>query len=355
MLLKLVPVLLIACQAAKTNQQRDDLLKFGKSETEISGRAILNLNPDTYKKFVIDKPKNYNMFVLYTANIHMCRICKPFEDAFERVALSFEASGKTLNPDDENPIVFAIADISLHNDIGRIHNMNSLPHIGRVNGDVSDVVRLPTGALELPSRRFNIVKLDVSAQEILDWANRELGTDVALYYTESEKLTRIVVFVAAIIAVIILIIKLIMLCRRKPSVISIVALVIYYISTSGIFYNLLHGMQWAGIGPDGTTQFLFQGARGQFLGEGLTMSGLTVISGVSLFTAARLPYSESAKRIDPNTLATRLIFLLFISAACLYTVIGAYIVKVGWYSDSSMLPPPHYRQGPLRVDQGNTY
>ena len=67
MLLKLVPVLLIACPAAKTNQQRDDLLKFGKSETEISGRAILNLNPDTYKKFVIDKPKNYNMFV----NLHL--------------------------------------------------------------------------------------------------------------------------------------------------------------------------------------------------------------------------------------------------------------------------------------------
>jgi hypothetical protein len=355
MWIKLFGLIVIACEAAQHPQQTSEFLELSKTEYVATGQPVVYLNSDNYKKFVVEKPKKYNLIVLYTANVQICRICKPFQDTFERVAASYNAADKLMKTDDELPIIFAVADIGINNEIARLHNMNTLPHIALVNGERSDISRLPTGILVLPPVKFGLTKLDVGAQEVLDWVNRETKQDVALYYTQFEKLSRLAFILAIITSVIVLAVKLVLLCRRKPSVISLVALVIYYISTSGIFYNLLHGMQWAGMNQDGSIQFLFQGARGQFLGEGLCMSGLTVVSGVSLFLAARLPYSDFAKRADANALATRLILLIGLSAACLYIVIGAYVTKQGWYSDGSMRPPPHYRRGPLRIDQGNTY
>lgn len=354
MWIKLFGLIVLACEAASHQKQTTEFLELAANELSATGNPVIYLNTDNYKKFVVEKPKKYNLFILYTANIQICRICKPFQDAFERIAVSYQAVDKVSKPEDELPIFFAIADIGLHNEIGRMHNMNSLPHIVLANGETSELSRLPTGILVLPPRKFGITKLDISAQEILDWVNRESGQEVALYYTQFEKLTRVVFTLLLIVAVVALAVKLVLLCRRNPSIISIVGVVIYYISTSGIFYNLLHGMQWAGLNQDGTMQFLMQG-RGQFLGEGVIMSALTVTSGVCLFLAARLPYSDFAKRADANSLATRLILLIGLSAAFLYVVIGAYIAKQGWYSDASMKPPPHYRRGPLRMDQGNTY
>jgi hypothetical protein len=353
-MIKLLITLAVACHGARA-RQTDELLSAADDALASRGEVALQLTMDTFKQFVVEKPKQYNLILLYTANMHICRICKPFQDVFERVAMSYDAAGKARNRDDALPTVFAIADIGVHNEIGRLHNLNTLPHIVRINGEESDVTRSPSGSLGLAPRKFNIVKLDVSPQEVLEWVNREVGQDVDLHYTQIEKITRLAIIIAVLVALVFLAVKLVLLCRRKPSVISIVALIIYYISTSGIFYNLLHGMQWTGMRPDGVVEFLFSGARGQYLGEGLTMSGLTVTSGVCLFLASRLPYSEFARKADPNSLALRLVILLTMASLSLYAVIGAYIMKVGWYSDSSMTPPSHYRSGPLRVDQGNTY
>ena len=242
MLIKLLLGFLIACYGAPSDQTRD-LLSLAHQTLASSGEVVIPITTENFKQFVMDKPKQYNLIILYTANMQICRICKPFQDAFERVATSYSAVGALGASEDEQPTVFGIVDIGLHNDIGRIHNLNTLPHIVRVNGDVSDVSQLPTGILNMPPRKFGIVKLDVTAQEILDWVNREVGKEVPLYYTQTEKLFRLVAILAVVAGIVICAFKLVMLCRQKPSVIAFVALFIYYISTSGIFYNLLHGMQ----------------------------------------------------------------------------------------------------------------
>ena len=160
---------------------------------------------------------------------------------------------------------------------------------------------------------------------------------------------------APLVIAITLVGNLIMACRRNTVLISIIAIMIHYIATSGIFFNIQHGMRWSGVGRDGLPEFIMVGGRGQYLGEGMTMSGLTVLSGVSLFLASRLPYTAYAKRVDPDRLTYLLLTLVAISGICVYIVLGAYITKMGWYSDASMQPPPYYRRGPLRIDQGNSF
>lgn len=351
---KLFSVLLVTCSAAM-NDQNSGLARLARESYESRGDVLVNFDSSSYWKFVAEKPQKYNLFIIYTANVQVCRICKPFVDALTHAALSFREAGKLGAEGDEVPIFFGVADVGLHQDIGRLHNLNTLPHIVHVNSDRSPFVMGPSGNLDIPNRKFPITKLEVTGQEMLDWVNKETKSDVPLYHTPAEKLARLAMLIGVLVGLVFGAFKLVILSRRKPSVIAIVGLFIYYVSTSGIFYNLLHGMAWVGVGQGGATQYLFQGARGQYLGEGLSMSALTVISGVSLYFASRLPYSDFAKRAEPNTLATRMLVLVVISAACLYAVIGVYILKVGWYSEATMLPPAWYRQGPLRVDQGNTF
>ena len=233
--------------------------------------------------------------------------------------------------------------------------MTTLPHIVHYDGKKYEA-RKKGDSYILPNREYTITKLNVRAQEILDWVNQEVGGEgVKMFVGTVEKLTNLASVITAIVSLIYIAYKLIILCRRNYHYIVGIALLIYYISTSGLFYNILQGMQWVGTDNNGNTAFFMGTVRGQFLAEGLTMSGLTVLSGMSLFAASRLPFTDAGRKMDANRLAYYLIGLILVSTACMYIVIYSYVFKTGWYSSSDFAPPAHYRRGPLRVDQGNTY
>lgn len=234
--------------------------------------------------------------------------------------------------------------------------MQTLPHIVHFHGKQYDVKKDKSGAYQLPDREFSISKLDITSQELLDWVNKELSvTDVNLFYTTFEKLSRLGVFVTVASLIVYLAVKLVFACRSNPSLIAVVGLFIHYIATSGVFYNILQGMQWVGIDQNGNYQFVLNTARGQFLGEGLFMSALIAGSGLSLFAASRIPYTEFARKASTDLLMYLMLTLVLASIVCLHVVIQVYTAKVGWYSDQSFYPPAFYRKGPLRVDQGNTF
>ena len=321
-----------------------------------TGDPVLTLDGTMYHELVLGKPKLFDLFVIYTAPQTMCNICKPFVDAFAKTAESFYHAGQSVLGGRDRPVYFAVMDISRSQEIARMHQMTTLPHIVRFDGAKLEAKKKGDGYV-LPGREFAITKLNVRAQEVLDWINQEVGGGeaVKLYMSTTEKVLNLLSLLVLIVSVIYIAFKLIILCRRNYQYIVGIALLIYYISTSGLFYNILQGMQWVGTDPHGNTAFFMGTVRGQFLGEGLTMSGLTVLSGMSLFAASRLPFTEKGRTMDPNKLAYYLIGLLAISTACMYIVIYSYVFKTGWYSSSEFAPPAHYRRGPLRVDQGNTY
>ena len=353
-ILKVLTLVALACSSVAGNQKSDILTAYADAYS-YHGDTVLRLNSADYQKLAIAKPKKYHLFIAYTANVQVCRICKPIVEQFERVALAYRMAEKSGRADDKRPIFFAVVDVGMEKEVAILHNINTLPHVVHANGWDSDFSLSPVGVSQFPARRFNIQKPETTAQELLDWVNRETVNEVALYFTPSEKVAQVASMLCLAVAAVSVAVWLVTLCRRKPSAIAVIALIIHYVATSGIFYNLLHGMSMFGIGQGGSVQFLFAGPRGQFLGEGLSMSALTVISGVCLFWAARLPYTEFARKTSPNKLAYSLLALVGTSTICLYAVLGVYIMKVGWYSEASMYPPPWYRRGPLRIDQGNTF
>ena len=322
---------------------------------ENTGDPALVVDGSNYHELVLSKPKQFDLFVIYTAPVNICNICKPFTDAFTKTAESYFHAGRSVASGQGRPVYFAIVDIGRSQDLARLHQMTTLPHIIHYDGKRYEAKKKGDG-YTLPNREFPITKLNVKPQEILDWVNQEVGGEgVKVYVSAMEKLSSLVSLVVLIASVIYIVYKLIILCRRSYHYIVGIALLIYYISTSGLFYNILQGMQWVGTDQNGNTAFFMGTVRGQFLAEGLTMSGLSVLSGMTLFAASRLPFTETGRKMDANRLAYYLIGMILVSTACMYIVIYSYVFKTGWYSSSEFAPPAHYRRGPLRVDQGNTY
>ena len=320
-----------------------------------TGDPTLVVDSSSYKELILGKPKQFDLFVIYTSPAAFCNICKPFTDAFAKTGESYFHAGRSSVDGQDRPVFFAIVDISRNQDIAKLLQMTTLPHIVRYDGKQYEAKKKGDG-FTLPNRAYAITKLNVKAQELLDWVNQEVGGEaVKLYVGSLEKIANLLTVVAVIVSVLFFAFKLILVCRRNYHYIVGIALLIYYISTSGLFYNILQGMQWVGKDNQGNTAFFMGTVRGQFLAEGLTMSGLTLLSGMSLFGASRLPFTERGRKMDPNKLAYYLIGLILVSTACMYIVIYSYVFKTGWYSSSDFAPPAHYRRGPLRVDQGNTY
>jgi len=342
--------------ASKHHEQKSEIALLMKHRRDNQGDSLLYLDSETYTKFVLNGPKHYHIFVIFSAPSNFCPICKPFADALEKVAESYHYAGKDDLDKETDPVFFAYLDLSKSQDISKMHQMTTLPHIFHFHGRDLDVRRVSDDHYMLPDREFPISKANVSPQDVLDWVNKETNNrTVKLHFSVYEKISGLILIIGVIASVVFVGIKVILACRRSPTVIIGLALLVYYISTSGLFYNILQGMNWMGTDQNGRPVFLMGTPRGQFLGEGLVMSALIVLSGMSMFVASRFPYTERAKKMDPNDLAYTLIGIIVLSIACMYIVIGSYVQKAGWYSSSDFTPPPHYRMGPLRVDQGNSY
>jgi hypothetical protein len=345
-----------AASASKHHEQKSELALRIKEGYENTGSMFLYLDAESYTKFVLKGPKHYHLFVIYSAPSNFCPICKSYSDALEKVADSYHHAGKDDLEKESDPVFFAYLDLSKVQEVSRLHQMTTLPHIYHLHGSDLDVRRITEEFVQLPDREYPISKPSTSPQEILDWVNRETNNkDVKIHYYVSERLSNLIILVLCIAAVTTIGIKLVLICRRNPIVIVALALLVYYISTSGLFYNILQGMNWVGRDEQGRAVFLMGTPRGQFLAEGLTMSALSVLSGMSMFIAARFPYTIRAQKMNPNDLAYFLIGILVFSIACMYIVIGSYVQKAGWYSSHDFAPPPYYRRGPLRVDQGNSF
>lgn len=350
----LVATIFLACQGA-IHKQTQELGGLVRKYFDSTGSPIAELDVGLYTKFVLEKPKEYDFIVIYSANEHLCPICKPAEESFKRVAISYWMAGKSEIREDRVPVFFGLVDLGKHTEIAQMHRMSRAPNLHRYYKSEFDGARSVTGEIQPSSRKFMWSKPEMPVDELLEWMNSETNSQVEVYFSTGEKVGRILMGLTLIASAVVLVVRLVVSCRRNSVLIAIVALGIHFIATSGIFYNIIHGMQWAGTDQKGESQFLMPTARGQFLGEGLVMSGLVVSSGVSLFTAARLPYTEYARKADPNKLTYLLLGLVGVAAFCVSTVISSYVSKMGWYSEATMFPPPWYRSGPLRVDQGNTF
>ena len=315
--------------------------------------GLVNLNLANYKKFVLSKPRPYHLFVLFTSEQKYCKFCKNYETAFRHVAESFKESRVLKSyhhpvylAEDGKPVAFAIVDIGTIPQIVKTHGIQAVPLIARIAGFNAQ----ENGELHFkPRDTFPITKLDPAPSDLLEWVNNQCKSTVRLYFTMGERLKHFLVFACAGLGLLFLAFWLVIQARKRKWVLVTVPLLIQYISTSGLFYNIMNGIQWTG--PDGS--FVMKYGRGQFLGEGLAMSLVISLSGLALLAAVRLPVIAEGK-ISSNMISFGMLGLAGLGFLGVNVVLGVYKLKTGWYSEPPFFPPHGFKTGPVRVDQGNS-
>jgi len=191
---------------------------------------------------------------------------------------------------------------------------------------------------------------NILAQKILEFANAKSGKKFDLKKNPILFMIYFCIFIA------LLFLGYNLFKNFKPFFLSpilwnIGSYMVFIICIGGIVYNIIHGAPFAKFDRDGNIiEWIHSGQRSQYVGEGVFMSSLFVVAGLTMALLTCLPkYVQS----DWNL---RIISLVVIFLAAIFSkmVIWVYQKKAPWYGPT-YYPPGGYIQGPLIKDQGNSF
>lgn len=340
--------MLTLCLFAAVAFAKDDSAERRKSLLDLQSESggIIEFEHDTYTEYAVLYPKPYHLFVLYTAEAKYCKVCPAYERIFRIVADAFPTGG-------DKPVVFGILNASKHPKSLELHGMKHVPAISTFDHDRS-FLKKKDGSLTIkPKDTFPIIKQDPQPNELLDWVNIQIGggSAVRLRVPLTDKLAFAFQLASYLILFAAFAFWLAVQVRKRKWLLVTIPLLLQYISTSGLFYNVIQGSMNL-VGRDGS--WILKSSRGQHLGEGLAMSACMSFTGLALLAAVKLPNSSLGKRMNADALSVVMVLLALIGSVMIAGVLDVYKLKTGWYQSPPFFPPAWYRKGPLRVDQGNS-
>ena len=315
-------------------------------ELQAESNGIIPFDDETYKEYALLYPKPYHLFVLYTAEAKYCKVCPAYEKIFRVVVDAFPTGG-------DKPVVFGILNASKHPKALELHGMKHVPAISTFDQERS-FLKKKNGALTIkPKDTFPILKQDPHPNELLDWVNVQIGggSAVRLRVPLADKLAFAFQFASYLILFSAFAFWLAVQVRKRKWLLITIPLLLQYISTSGLFYNVIQGSMNL-FGKDGS--WILKSSRGQHLAEGLAMSACMSFTGLALLAAVKLPNSAIGKRMNADGVSIVMIVLAVIGSVMIAGVLDVYKLKTGWYQSPPFFPPSYYRRGPLMVDQGNS-
>jgi OST3 / OST6 family, transporter family len=284
------------------------------------------------------KNSDKHLIVLFTTQFDQCPTCNDMYSNFNKLEQSI------------NEFLLKNPNSSMKPELYHV-NLKEKPAIAQLHG----IQRVPAVANFPPKKPRKSIKDDypmknTSILDFVSWAGKRLNMDLKVVYSFNEKLWFTTKVVIGILSLIITGLFLLLKARKSTMVIAVAGILINFIASSGLFYNLLQGMNW--YGHDGS--YIMKSVRGQYLGEGIAMSLCTSIAGISLFLSTRLLRCQYKYISDRFSIILSCVLAIF-AYTLIQTVLNIYRTKTGWYQEPPFFPPPNAKKGPLWVDRGNFF
>lgn len=318
-----------------------------------SDNNIITFTAATYRELVMKHPRPYDVVVLYTLK-SKCSICESVKKEFSQVAQSFfEVGGH--KPDMENrrrSTIFGILYYS--DDTASIFKGLKLP-------STTSILYTTPKNLVVDDNNDSSIKFEedfvqefhkydtVYAHKILEFVNAKSGKKIELRKNPLMFILYFLIFVFILILGFTLFTKFNQVFL-SPNLWLIGSFVIYIVCIGGFVYNIINGTPFAKFDRNGSIKELIHSRqRSQYVGEGLLMSFLFVLSGTLMYA---FNWVNSIK----NKLLHKVItfVLVFSIAITSRIIIGIYQKKASWYGPT-FSPPNDYMRGPLINDQGNSF
>jgi len=322
--------------------------------TKNSKTGVVTLNAQTFGEYVMKHPRPYDVVILFTLK-YKCNLCEQVRTEFEQVADSF-VDMEGYKPDmslKKRGVFFAIV----------YYSDETTP--------IFKKLKLPSTTSILYTTPYNIllddsgepyIKYDedfviaykdrsdnVMAHKILEFVNAKSRRSFELKKNPLLFILYFMVFIG------VLFLGYLLFTNFKkfflnPYLWHVGSCVVFIICIGGIVYNMIHGAPFAKFDRDGhVIEWIHTGQRSQYVGEGIFMSSLFVVTGMLFAAMSWMPRLQNEYYARFGCLG-----LIFAVAILSKVIISVYQIKAPWYGPT-YYPPGGYMQGPLIKDQGNSF
>lgn len=342
-------LLTISLDLVNSHPKGDQLRK----QVSASDNNFITFSAATFRELVMKHPRPYDVVVLFTLK-SKCSICETVKNEFQQVSQSFyEAGGH--KPDMENrrrSVIFGVLYYS--DDTASIFKGLKLP-------STTSILYTSPKNLVLDDNNDSHLKYEedfvveyhkydsVYAHKILEFVNAKSGRKIELRKNPLMFILYFLVFIFILILGFTLFTKFNKVFL-SPHLWLIGSFVIYIVCIGGFVYNIINGTPFAKFDRNGNIkEFINTRQRSQYVGEGLLMSFLFVLSGTLMF-------SFNWINLIKNKILHKIFsfVVMFLIALVSKMIIGIYQKKASWYGPT-FAPPKDYMRGPLINDQGNSF
>lgn len=268
-----------------TATKGDDLRK----KTLAAENGVIVFTPTTFKEFVMKHPRPYDVVMLFTLK-YKCNMCEAVKTEFNQVADSFKEF-EGYKPDMSNrkrAVFFGILYYS--------EESNAIFKSLKLPSTTSILYTSPSNIL-LDDNNEPYIKYDedfviaykdrsdyIYAHKILEFANAKSGRKFMLKKNPILFLFYFIIFLG-ILALGYTLFTHFKFIFLSPYLWLIGSFLVFIICIGGIVYNIIHGTQFAKFDREGhIIEFIHTGQRSQYIGEGLLMSTIFVITGSLLMS-----------------------------------------------------------------------
>eukprot|EP01056_Protomagalhaensia_sp_Gyna25_P001971 Protomagalhaensia_sp_Gyna_25__1970@NODE_2050_length_1325_cov_37_355365_g1692_i0_p1_GENE_NODE_2050_length_1325_cov_37_355365_g1692_i0NODE_2050_length_1325_cov_37_355365_g1692_i0_p1_ORF_typecomplete_len285_score26_49OST3_OST6/PF04756_13/1_9e22UbiA/PF01040_18/3_4e02UbiA/PF01040_18/0_061TraF/PF13728_6/0_27DUF3021/PF11457_8/0_68DUF3021/PF11457_8/3_2e02_NODE_2050_length_1325_cov_37_355365_g1692_i038892 len=275
---------------------------------------------------------------------------------------SAEKRGKPIQDGEGRPVFVGELVATVHRGVAKLLELDTVPALLLVNNDTLKCISPDKDRIEsCPVKDGGVLGLKTAIQDPQELAAsfyHALGREDILQSHRTSRFQRTLIHFGIPILIILTIgLSYFEILRnlviKRPQIIAGFALISFFISTSGIIYNLQHNMELLGYNfRTKQTLWINPQQRQQYLGEGLLFSGLCVLGSISFYTGIRLPKLLKRRPFWENKIA------IINFAAVIMMLIGAvayHVAQIGLdikrLSAQPSFFPDGMTKGSVRVDR----
>lgn len=325
-----------------------------RRKTLESENGMIIFDAQSFKEYVMTHPRPYDVAIFFTLK-RKCNLCDRVKDEFIQVAESFRDE-QGYKPDKVNRrravffgvLYYSDSTSSIFKNL-KFPSMTAILYTTPQNIQMDDKGELQIKYDEEYVIAYKENSDKIYAQKMMEFANAKSARKFPLKKNPIEFLCYFVIFIGLLYIGFTIYINFKELFL-SPKLWLIGSLAVYIICIGGIVYNVLRGSSFAKYDREGNiVEFIHTGQRSQYIGEGILMSSLFVISGTVFYS---FNWINKIKGYWPHKAFA--MGAIFLSLILIKVITSIYQIKARWYGPT-FSPPLHYVKGPLINDQGNSF
>lgn len=318
----------ILCAAVITFASPSDRVAKLNAVRATKRDGLLILNPETFRKYVEPSSRPYSLFVLITADSSICAACSAMKAEFAAVSGSYY--DLPSNRQAGHDVFFAELRISTSfRELLYDYGISHVPILHHFPAGSSK--SFPARLADAPGGSFDIERLGVSKNGFMHFVNTEAGARFPAQRAGYE--IPFASFVRSMMPVIVTCAGLFAATAAyagwmgQPMFWFGVCVLVYLYSLGGGHYTWINDSPFAVVDSRGSTQYVAEGSRNQYVAEGMFVSlACTVISSV-LIAANELPRLIPSKRAQTTVGLT----MSFAVSIFIVMLLGLYFFKMPSY------------------------